>query len=185
VLAWQANLSPCAEEVAIPSGEATLKALLFKPVGPGPIPAAVGLHASARWTVRPRAAVRDGTPGFRSAVARYPGCWRLHDLAWSARIPILIPIGAADDWSPAASARRWPGRRAAAAPMPSSSPMRVPTTNSTTPTGRSPNALGSRSRPTHPGAHAATHEGARADALRRVPEWVRAKPNAVSFVEAA
>jgi dienelactone hydrolase len=44
VLAWQANLSPCAEEVAIPSGEATLKALLFKPVGPGPIPAAVGLH---------------------------------------------------------------------------------------------------------------------------------------------
>jgi dienelactone hydrolase len=37
-------LSPCAEEVAIPSAEATLKALLFKPVGLWSIPAAVGLH---------------------------------------------------------------------------------------------------------------------------------------------
>jgi dienelactone hydrolase len=44
VLAWQANLSPFAGAAAIPSGEATVKSLLFKPVGPGPILAAVGLH---------------------------------------------------------------------------------------------------------------------------------------------
>ena len=44
---------------------------------------------------------RDGKPDFRSAVAFYPGCRRLRDQAWSARIPTLILIGTADDWTPA------------------------------------------------------------------------------------
>ena len=34
---------------------------------------------AALWTVRPRAAVKDGQPDFRSAVALYPGCRRLGD----------------------------------------------------------------------------------------------------------
>src|SRR5205085_8621024 len=41
------------------------------------------------WAVRPRASVRDGMPDFRSAVAFYPGCRRLGDMGWSARIPTL------------------------------------------------------------------------------------------------
>lgn len=55
---------------------------------------------AALWAVRPRS-VKDGKPDFRSAVALYPGCRRLRDTAWSARMPTLILIGAKDDWTPA------------------------------------------------------------------------------------
>jgi len=55
------------------------------------------------WAVRPRAMPHDGQPDFRSAVAFYPGCRRLGTLAWSARVPTLILIGRADDWTPAAA----------------------------------------------------------------------------------
>jgi dienelactone hydrolase len=55
------------------------------------------------WTARPRAAKKDDKPEFRSAVAFYPGCRRLRDTAWSARMPTLILIGAKDDWSPASA----------------------------------------------------------------------------------
>ena len=58
------------------------------------------------WTVRPRAQPRDGTPDFRSAVALYPGCGRLVQTAWSTRIPTLILIGTADDWTPARSCQQ-------------------------------------------------------------------------------
>lgn len=44
------------------------------------------------WAARPQVGLRDGTPDFRSAVAFYPGCRRLGDAAWSARIPTLIMI---------------------------------------------------------------------------------------------
>ena len=53
------------------------------------------------WAVRPRAIARDGQPDFRSAIAFYPGCRRLGTAAWSARVPTLILIGRADDWSSA------------------------------------------------------------------------------------
>jgi dienelactone hydrolase len=53
------------------------------------------------WTVRPGAATHDAKPDFRSAVALYPGCTRLEITAWSARIPTLILAGGADDWSSA------------------------------------------------------------------------------------
>ncbi len=53
------------------------------------------------WTVRPRAEVKDGQPDFRSAVVLYPGCRRLIERGWSARIPTLILVGAADNWTPA------------------------------------------------------------------------------------
>jgi dienelactone hydrolase len=56
---------------------------------------------AALWTIRPRAARKDDRPDFRSAIAFYPGCRRLRDTAWSARMPTLILIGAKDDWSSA------------------------------------------------------------------------------------
>ena len=56
---------------------------------------------AALWTVRPRATKKDAKPDFRSAVAFFPGCRRLRESAWSARLPTLILIGAKDDWTPA------------------------------------------------------------------------------------
>jgi dienelactone hydrolase len=56
---------------------------------------------SVLWAVRPSAATHDAKPDFRSAIALYPGCTRLEITAWSARIPTLILAGGADDASPA------------------------------------------------------------------------------------
>ena len=53
---------------------------------------------SVLWTVRPRGK-REDRGDFRSAVAFYPACRRLDTTAWSARVPTLILIGALDDWS--------------------------------------------------------------------------------------
>jgi dienelactone hydrolase len=53
---------------------------------------------SVLWTVRPRGK-REDRNDFRSAVAFYPACRRLDTTAWSARVPTLILIGALDDWS--------------------------------------------------------------------------------------
>lgn len=53
------------------------------------------------WAVRPNLEPSDDRPDFRSAVAMYPGCRRLGDTAWSTRIPTLILVGALDDWTPA------------------------------------------------------------------------------------
>ena len=46
---------------------------------------------------------KDGQPDFSGAVAFYPGCrLPLEKGDWHARIPLLILIGADDDWTPAA-----------------------------------------------------------------------------------
>jgi dienelactone hydrolase len=128
---------------------------------------------STLWTVRPRAAARDSTPDFRSAIAFYPGCRRLGDSAWSTRIPTLILIGGADDWTPAGPCqhmvREARGRSAHAeivvypgAYHDFDHPSRALTQR----TGLAFSADGSGR------AHVATHAGARADALKRVPEWL-------------
>ena len=58
---------------------------------------------TALWTVRRRAgALRDKTPDFRTAAVLYPNCRGSGNSAWSARIPVLILAGGADDWTPAA-----------------------------------------------------------------------------------
>jgi dienelactone hydrolase len=45
---------------------------------------------------------RDGTADFARAVAFYPGCRIPSERGkWQARIPLLILMGAADDWTPA------------------------------------------------------------------------------------
>jgi dienelactone hydrolase len=125
------------------------------------------------WAVRPHLMPRDGGPDFRSAVAFYPGCRRLGELAWSARIPTLIRIGLADDWTaPAPCEQMVAGAR-----------------------GRSalaslvvyPSAYHEFDRPDYPlreltgladtadgsgRAHIGTNAAARMDALTRVPEWL-------------
>jgi dienelactone hydrolase len=59
--------------------------------------------SASLWAARPQAAPRDGASDFRSVIAFYPGCIRLSQAAWSARIPTMILIGRADDWTPAAA----------------------------------------------------------------------------------
>ncbi len=56
---------------------------------------------AALWAARPNSEPDDDHPDFRSAAVFYPGCQRLGETAWSARIPTLILIGALDDWTPA------------------------------------------------------------------------------------
>jgi dienelactone hydrolase len=53
------------------------------------------------WGVRPRIDVPLAKPDFRAAVAFYPGCRAPMQRRWSARLPTLILIGEADDWTPA------------------------------------------------------------------------------------
>jgi dienelactone hydrolase len=129
---------------------------------------------AALWTVRPRTARKEETkPDFRSAVAFFPGCRRLRDTAWSARLPTLILIGAKDDWTPASACEQMVagarGRSAHAGivvypgayhdfdhpnlPLQQRSGMAV--------------APGGSGR-----VHVGTDAAARADAQKRVTEWI-------------
>jgi dienelactone hydrolase len=54
------------------------------------------------YTVRPKDKPKDEGPDFRAAIAFYPGCRNPDDKGdWATRVPLLILIGAADDWTPA------------------------------------------------------------------------------------
>ena len=127
---------------------------------------------AALWAVRTRIAVTGGRE-FRSAVALYPGCRRLGVTAWSARVPTLILIGRADEMASAAICQQMvTGARGRSAHV----ELRI-----------------------YPGAHhdfdhpnralqvrsgfafsvdgsgrvrSGTDPAARADALKRVPEWL-------------
>jgi dienelactone hydrolase len=125
------------------------------------------------WAVRPHAAAHEAAPDFRSAVAFYPACRRLSDLAWSARVPTLILIGKADDWSPPAPCEQMvagaKGRSALASLVAYPGayhefdrrdfPVRELN-------GLAYTADGSGR------AHIGTNPAARTDALMRVPEWL-------------
>jgi dienelactone hydrolase len=126
------------------------------------------------WAVRPRALVRDGQPDFRSAVAFYPGCQRLRDAAWSARVPTLILIGRLDDWTPAGACDQ----------MVAGAHGRTARTTLIT----YPGAYHEFDRPNYSlrvlsgyarsadgsgRVHVGTNAAARADAIRRVPEWLK------------
>ena len=128
---------------------------------------------AALWAVRPRAAKKDAKPDFRSAVAFFPGCRRLRDTAWSARLPTLILIGAKDDWTPADACEQ----------MVAGARGRSARTNIVVYPGAHHDfdhpdlplqqrsnvafATGSTGR-----VHVGTDAAARADALKRVPEWI-------------
>ena len=125
------------------------------------------------WTIRPTTAPHDGGADFRSAVALYPSCRRLRETAWSARVPTLILIGSADDWTPAQACQQMvTGARDRSARVQivvypgahhefdrANSPIRLRTglVNTVDPSGR---------------AHGGTNPAARSDALKRVPEWL-------------
>jgi dienelactone hydrolase len=51
------------------------------------------------WAVRPQLASRGAEPDFRSAIAFYPDCRLSSGLGWSTRVPTLLLIGANDDVS--------------------------------------------------------------------------------------
>jgi dienelactone hydrolase len=128
---------------------------------------------AALWTVRPRVAKKGDTPDFRAAIAFYPGCRRLRDTAWSARLPTLILIGAMDDWSPASACEQMVagarGRtaRAAITVYPGAHhdfdhpdlPL------------QQRNGIAFATGGTGP-VHVGTDPAARADALKRVAEWL-------------
>jgi dienelactone hydrolase len=128
---------------------------------------------AALWAVRPNAAPHDGSIDFRSAVALYPGCKRLRQTAWSARVPTLILAGSADDWTLASTCQQMVagarGRSARAEII------------------VYPGAYHEFDRPDRPlhlssglartadpsgKAHRGTNPRARADALKRVPQWL-------------
>ena len=129
--------------------------------------------AAALWAVRPTTAPHDGGADFRSAVALYPGCRRLRETAWSARVPTLILIGGADDWTPASLCQQMVAGahdRSAAASLivypgayhefdRANTPIRLRTglVNTVDPSGK---------------AHGGTNPAARSDALKRVPQWL-------------
>jgi dienelactone hydrolase len=129
--------------------------------------------AAVLWTIRPTATPHDGSVDFRSAVAFYPSCRRLRETAWSARVPTLILIGSADDWTPAAACQQMvAGARDRSARVQiivypgahhefdrANSPIRLRTglVNTVDPSGR---------------AHGGTNPAARSDTLKRVPEWL-------------
>jgi dienelactone hydrolase len=55
------------------------------------------------YAVRPKDKANDGGPDFRAAIAFYTGCRDPNDKGdWVTRMPLLILIGEADDWTPAA-----------------------------------------------------------------------------------
>jgi dienelactone hydrolase len=128
---------------------------------------------TALWTIRRQSGnARDKAPDFRSAVALYPNCQRSGALAWSARVPTLILIGRADDWTLAATCEQMiaGARGRSAAALITVYPgayhdfdraklalqERTGIANAANPAGR---------------VHVGTNAVARADALKRVPEW--------------
>jgi dienelactone hydrolase len=128
---------------------------------------------AALWAVRARTQLqaKDG-PDFRSAVAFYPGCRRLSNAAWSARVPTLILIGRADDQASAATCQQMvAGARGRSARVEihvypgAHHDFDHPNRPLQLRTGLAFSADGSGR------VHSATNPAARADALKRVPEW--------------
>jgi dienelactone hydrolase len=126
------------------------------------------------WTVRPHVAPKDDKPDFRSAAVFYPGCRRLNDTAWSARIPTLILVGASDDWTRARECEQMVGQargRSAHATIikyrsayhyfdRANLPVQERSGQANTPDGSGR-------------VHVGTNADARADALKRVPDWLK------------
>jgi dienelactone hydrolase len=125
------------------------------------------------WAVRPNGQPRDGSHDFRSAAVLYPDCSRLRQTAWSARVPTLILIGSADDWTLASTCQQmvagargrsaraeivvYPGAHHEFDRPDTPVRLRVGLSHTANPSGR---------------AHRGTDPAARADALRRVTQWL-------------
>jgi dienelactone hydrolase len=130
---------------------------------------------AALWTIRRHARGGGGEsgPDFRSAVALYPGCRRLRLSEWSARVPTLVLVGAADDWGPASACEQMvAGARGRSAQTQivvypgAYAEFDHPDKPISQATGLAFSADGSGR------AHSGTNPAARADAIKRVPEWL-------------
>jgi len=129
---------------------------------------------TALWTVRRANAIpKEDKRDFRSAVALYPGCRRLENVAWSARIPTLILIGAADDQTAAPVCERMvAGARGRSAGI---SIIVYPAAYHDFDHPNRPLQVraGYAFAVDHSGkVHTGTNPTARADALARVPQWL-------------
>jgi dienelactone hydrolase len=66
--------------------------------------------SSLLWTISAQKRPRDDNPDFHAAVAFYPGCRLVAQAAerrdWEVRLPLLLLIGEADTWTPAAPCRQ-------------------------------------------------------------------------------
>jgi dienelactone hydrolase len=129
--------------------------------------------SSVLYAVEPKNAPKE-MPDFAKAVALYPGCRvPLESAHWRSRVPLLILIGAADDWTPAA-----PCRDLAAAARAQGEPVEIVTY---------PGAYHDFDHPNLPvhvlsglaftadksgTAHTGTNPVARADAINRVPAYL-------------
>jgi dienelactone hydrolase len=128
---------------------------------------------AALWAVRARTPEAE-RPDFRSAVALYPGCLRLGHVAWSARVPTLILIGSADDQASAkacqqmvAGARGRSARIAIQVYPGAHHDFDHPNRPLQVRAGQAFSVDGSGR------VHSGTDPAARADALRRVPAWLK------------
>jgi len=123
---------------------------------------------AALWAIRPRAGKKDTKPDFRAVVAFYPGCRRLRDSAWSARMPTLILIGEKDESTPASACEQMvAGARGRSA--------RISITvypGAHHDFDRPGPQLQERSSVAFARVRVGTDAAARADALKRVPEWI-------------
>jgi dienelactone hydrolase len=129
---------------------------------------------TALWAIRPLIAPKDSKPDFRSAAAFYPGCRRLLNAAWSARVPTLLLLAGADDHNrPSECQQMATGARGRSARV------RVhvypgaphdfdhPSRRLQARTGYAFSVDGSGR------VHTGSHPSARADALRRLPDWLK------------
>lgn len=125
---------------------------------------------AALWAVRPNAAPRDGGVDFRSVVALYPGCGRLRQTAWSARVPTLILIGGADETALASTCKQM----VAGAHGRSARAEVVVYPGAGHEFDRTGNPARPRPEPADPSGRAQRggNPAARTDALRRIPLWL-------------
>jgi dienelactone hydrolase len=124
------------------------------------------------WAVRPQSPTRKIEPDFRSAVAFYPDCRISSGLGWSARVPTLLLIGARDDISSPPACRQMVdgarGRSALARIV-----VYPGALHDFDRADLPPQAVGSAADPALPEhGHLGADPEARADAMRRVTEWL-------------
>jgi dienelactone hydrolase len=115
----------------------------------------------------------DAGPDFRSAVALYPGCRRLSASEWSARVPTLVLVGSADDWAPASACQHMVNSargRSAQAQIVVYPGAYAEFDHPNKPTQQLSGLAFSADGSGH--AHSGTNPAARADAIRRVPQWL-------------
>lgn len=123
------------------------------------------------WAVRPQLSSRPGEADFRSAVAFYPDCRISAGLGWSARVPTLLLIGAKDDVSsPPACRQMIEGARGRSALT------RIVVYPGAYHDFDRPNlplrAVGTTDAATPEHGHVGTDAAARADAQKRVADWL-------------